>query len=143
MAESHVISALVTKHSEMAGLVAFHGKEMVRISEEVKSLDAAIKLFDPSYRIDSLRPKRFKRKNYFFSAVEGNRSILDVLREAKGAVSTNEIAERLLTAKGFASESLDALKATVLTTLHRQRKNGIVLMVGKNKAGICCWALVA
>ena len=42
MAETHVISALVAKRSELAGLVAHHRKEITRLSEEVKTLDATI-----------------------------------------------------------------------------------------------------
>jgi hypothetical protein len=143
MAETHVISALTAKRSELAGLVAFHGKEVARLSEEIKALDAAIKLFEPSYRIESIRAKRFIKKNSFFRAGEANRSILDVIREAKEPVSTNQIAEKLAAAKGFSKESLDALKATTLTTLHRQRKNGLVRMAGKDEAGVCCWELVS
>lgn len=143
MAESHVISALTKKRSELAGVLAIHRKEVARICEEITSLDKTIKLFEPSYRIESIKPKRFVKKNDFFRPGEANRSILDVLRESSEPLSTNKIAEKLADSKGFGNESLDALKATTLTTLHRQRKNGLVNMTGKNEAGICCWELVA
>jgi hypothetical protein len=67
MAEIHVISALTSKRSELTGLVAFHSKEIARIAEEVKSLDATIKLFEPEYCIKAIKPKRYWRKNQFFN----------------------------------------------------------------------------
>lgn len=46
MAETHVISALVNKRSELSGLITHYKKELSRLGEEVKTLDAAIKLFE-------------------------------------------------------------------------------------------------
>lgn len=51
MAGSHVISALTSKRSELAGIVQRYKQEITRLSEEVKTLDAVIKLFEPEYPI--------------------------------------------------------------------------------------------
>jgi len=58
MAESHVISALTVKRSVLAGLADHHRKEIARITEEVRTIDSAIKLFDPDYPLQSIMPKR-------------------------------------------------------------------------------------
>ena len=45
MAESHVISALVSKHAELAGLIKHHEKELARLSDELaKAVPGGIKL---------------------------------------------------------------------------------------------------
>ncbi|MDD5273817.1 MAG: hypothetical protein PHU14_14005, partial [Methylovulum sp.] len=82
MAETHVISALVAKRSELAGQVAHHKKEAARLSEDVKLLDATIRLFEPDYKTEAISPKRYQEKNAFFKHGEGGRTVLDILREA-------------------------------------------------------------
>jgi hypothetical protein len=141
MAETHVISALTAKRAELAGLAAYHRKEMVRISEEVKMLDAAIKLFEPDYRIRSIKPKRYQKKNEFFKNGEARRTILDVLREADSPITTNDIARSVMSSKGISSESEKALQASILATLHKQMKSGLVELTGKDRAGNCIWVL--
>jgi hypothetical protein len=45
MSESHVVSGLVAKRSELAGLIDHHQKEIDRLTGDLVHLDAAIKLF--------------------------------------------------------------------------------------------------
>jgi hypothetical protein len=78
MAETQVISALTSKRSELAGVIEFHSKEIGRITEEVKALDATTKLFEPEYRINSIKPKRYQRKNKFFKHGEAHNSSLNL-----------------------------------------------------------------
>jgi len=94
MAEPHVISALVAKRSELAGLVDHHKKEVVRLSQDVKLLDATIRLFEPDYRIQAIKTKRRQKKNNFFKHGEAHRMILDMLRESGKPLSTKEIAPK-------------------------------------------------
>jgi hypothetical protein len=143
MAETHVISALTAKRAELAGLVTHHRKEMVRLSEEVKMLDATIKLFEPDYRIRSIKPKRYQKKNEFFKNGEARRTILDVLRDADKPISTNDIARSVMSLKGINGEHEKALQASILATLHKQMKSGLVELTGKDRAGNCLWVLVA
>ncbi len=55
MAEIHVITGLVSKCSELADIIAHHNQEITRLSEELKTVDAAIKLFDPEYKIQGIK----------------------------------------------------------------------------------------
>jgi len=142
MAETHVISALVSKRSELAGLVAHHHKEITRLSEEVQTLDATIKLFDPDYRIHTIKPKRYQKKNVFFKHGEAYRTVLDVLREYGKPLSTKDIAKLILSRKGIDSEHEKALQASILTILHRQKKSGLVGTTGKDLKGNCIWVIV-
>ncbi len=124
MAEPHVISALTEKLSELTGLIARHRKEIARLSSEVNILDATIKLFDPEYRINTIKPKRYHRRNYFFKHGEAHKLLLDIIREARKSINPIEIAEEARRRKGLEldADQLSAFKATIGTALSRQRR---------------------
>ncbi len=126
MAESHIISALTTKRAELAGLIDHHRKEIARISDEVKTLDATIRLFDPDYRISSIRKKRYQKKNEFFKHGESGRNIMDVLRDAGQPLSTSAVTKVVAQKCGIGASKEKELQATVLSILHSQCKNGVV-----------------
>ena len=142
MAETHVISALTAKRSELAGLAEFHQKEITRIAEEVSVLDAAIKLFEPSYRINSIKPKRYQRKNAFFKHGEAHRLMLDIIRDATTPISTVAIAEEAQRRKGLVIEdkALPAFKASIGGVLARQKALGLIAETGKDK-GVSVWSI--
>ena len=142
MAETHVISALTSKRSELAGVIAFHSKEIGRIAEEVKALDATIKLFEPEYRINSIKPKRHHRKNQFFKHGEAHKLVLEILRDAKAPISTAVIAEEAQSRKGleFDDKTLAAFKSSIGGVLARQRTQGLITEVGKDK-GASVWVV--
>ncbi len=142
MAETHVISALVAQRSGLAGRVAHHRKEMIRFSEEVKTIGATIKLFEPDYHIQAIKTKRHQKKNDFFKHGEAHRLILDILRESGKPLSTNDIAQAVMSGKGIGGEHEKALQASILTILHRQKKSGLVENTGKDVKGSCIWVLV-
>ncbi len=142
MAETHVISALTTKRAELAGLIEHHSKEMSRLSEEVKALDLTIKLFDPAYRIHSIKPKRYQRKNEFFKHGEAHKLMLDIIRESVSPLSTVAIAEVARSRKGLELDptQLSAFKASIGGTLSRQKKLELIVETGKDK-GVSFWAI--
>jgi hypothetical protein len=142
MAETHVISALTTKRAELAGLIEYHHKETSRLSEEVKTLDLTIKLFDPDYRIYSIKPKRYQRKNEFFKHGEAHKLMLDILREAASPISTIAIADEAKSRKGLELNptQLSAFKASIGGTLSRQKKLGLIVETGKDK-GVSVWVI--
>jgi hypothetical protein len=123
MAETHVISALVSKRSELAGMVAFHYKEISRITEEVKALDAAIKIFEPAYRINSINPKRYQKKIAFFKHGEGSRAVLDILRESGKPLSISDITSIVMLKKGISGEHKKFLAACIAIFLNRIKQH--------------------
>ncbi|WP_415878132.1 hypothetical protein [Methylomonas sp. TEB] len=140
MAETHVISALTAKRSELAGLAEFHQKEINRITEEVRVLDSAIKLFEPDYRIQSIRPKRYQRKNEFFKHGEAQKLLLDIIRQSDKPISTITIAEEAIRRKGLEldKKQFSAFKSTIGGALIRYRSAGIIVETSKDK-GISIW----
>lgn len=93
MAESHVVSGLVSKRSELAGQIQHHQNEAQRIAGELDHLDATIKLFDPQYDLRGIRPRAQRRLNPHFKNGESNRMVLDAMREAGDSVTTRYLTE--------------------------------------------------
>jgi hypothetical protein len=142
MAESHVITGLVAKRAELAGLIDHHRKEIERLTQSITALDTAIKLFEPDYRIRSIKPKRYQKKNSFFKNGEAGRTVLEVLRKAEKPLSTQEIAHSVMTEKCIAPEHEKPLQASLLTTLRNYQKKGLVDMTGRDRNGGCIWVLM-
>jgi hypothetical protein len=78
----YAISALKDRRATMAGEIV-QMKEGIRDREEqLTHLDATLRVLDPSYRADSIPPKRLRRVKLFGSG-ELNRLIADALRRAE------------------------------------------------------------
>lgn len=130
MAETHVISALVDKRSEVAGLLIHHQKEIERLASEVKTLEAAIKLFEPDYELEAIKAKQFKRKNSFFKHGECSRMMLNYLRIATTPLSTQELTFKVIHDKRLqlSQKEKKALQMTIYSTLSEQSKKGCLAM---------------
>ncbi len=143
MADSHVLSGLISKRSELAGEVDHHKKEIARIGADLKVIDAAIKVFHPGYDLRKLRAKTHRIKNSFFKHGEANTLVLDVLREASDPINTLEIGSQVASRKGLDLETIDqkAYQACILTVLSRQRTRGITKEVSRDDNHTIEWRL--
>jgi len=149
MAESHVVSGLVAKHAELAGLIQFHRTEIERVASDLKHLDATLKLFAPemdlrslgSKRVNSSRTGGFKR----FESRESHTWVLDQLREAVEPLTTVIMAERIIIAKGLeeSRELRTSIQRTLTGTLRRLEKRGLVEDAGRAENGLTVlWRIV-
>ena len=67
MAESLVVSGLVSKRSEVAGQIISYQAEITRLQESLSNLDGSIKLFAPEYDLRTIKSKRTNTRNQYFS----------------------------------------------------------------------------
>jgi len=143
MAESHVISGLVSKHSELAGEIDYHQNRVKQIRADVEAVATAIKVFDPDYDLRTIKAKPVRAKNQFFKHGESNRLLLDVIREAEGDISTPEIVEEVARVKGIDLPSIDrkAFTATLFTVLKRLQGKKVIEEVGRVD-GVIVWRMV-
>ncbi len=141
MSQSHVVSGLLSKHSELVTLIAHHASEVDRLDAEIKLLAATIKLFAPETDLRTLPPKRFVETNRIFRQGESNRAVLEVLREAGGTLNTQQIAQHIAAKKGLDESKWKPIRDTILDTLKRCEKRGIVRQAGKDGMAIV-WELV-
>lgn len=131
MGTTFVISGLVSKRAELAGLAEYHAQELDRLDADLKHLDATIKLFDPEMDLRTLPPKRFRESNRIFRQGESNRLILEVLREAGGTLNTQVIAQRVAAKKNLDEGMVKTVRDTVLDALRRSEKKGVVSQIGR------------
>jgi hypothetical protein len=112
----YAIAALKDRRATMAGEIV-QMKEGIRYREEQLShLDVVLREFDPSYRADTLPPKRLRRVKLFGNG-KLNRLIADALRRAEKPLGSADIAEAIVTEKGFGRPSIHALTRRVRANL--------------------------
>jgi hypothetical protein len=101
MAESHIVSGLVAKRSEMAGLIDHHQKQITQLAADLGHLDATLKLFAPEMDLRTLRPKEHRERNAWFRPGEVPRFILDTLRQSAIPLSCQAMAVHAVATKGL------------------------------------------
>ena len=128
MAESHVMSALVTKRGELSGQIDYHQKQIKQIKADMASMDAAIKVFDPDYDLSKIKKRKTNGKNNFFEPREGNTLLMDIFREVARPISTGDLLEEVIQRKGFDREVIDvkALRASLFVILKRLQKSCVI-----------------
>lgn len=141
MGVSFVISGLISKRNELAGLAEHHAQELDRLDADLKHLDAAIKLFDPEMDLRTLPPKRFREANRIFRQGESNRLMLEVLREAGGTLNTLEIAQRIADKKKLDESLVKTVRDTILDSLRRAEKKGVLRQMGREGMALL-WQLI-
>lgn len=144
MTESHVVSGLVAKRGEMAGLIEHHQKAIIRLSADLAHLDATIKLFSPDFDLRTVRAKAHRRRSSLFAPGECQRLVLEIFREAGGAeLSSRQIAEALIQRKGLENsiEMIEQMQKTAIGVLRRLEGNLIQLTGKTGKAQF--WTLIS
>ena len=82
MAESHVVSALVNKRAEIAGMITRTEQQLGQFRADLVHLDATIRLFAPEMEPKTIPAKRIRQSDLWFEQGELSRRVLDALRRA-------------------------------------------------------------
>jgi hypothetical protein len=138
MAETHVVSGLAAKRSELTGLILDYQKKIDQMRVAVGHLDASIKLFAPDYDLRTVRAKVPRQRNSYFKPGECQRLVLDAFREAHGAaLSSRQIGEALVQCKGLASstEMIEQMQKNAIAVVKRLEDAGTVVLAGKDGTG--------
>ena len=135
MAERHVMSALVAKRAEMAGLVQEAERRLGVLRADLDHVDAVLRMFDPDAKPEAIRAKPPRKPSSGFKVTNLSRKVLDVLRTADKPLTASEIARTALENGGVEADAT-TLKATtrkVGKLLDHHRRRGVV--VGSNVGG--------
>ena len=133
MADPHIISALREKRAMVAGLIEKLERKLEQHRADLTHIDGVLRLFQPDRDPDEIKPKRTYRRTRYFARNELARLCMDVLRDARGLITTDEIAAQVIAAKGF--ETADstlrvAIRDQLLTVLRAARKRGTIEQTG-------------
>ncbi len=140
MAESHVVSSLLSKREEIAGQITTIRAEIGRLQGALTHLDNTIKLFSPQYDLRTIKGKRTYTRSKNFERGEAQRMTLDVMREFKKPLCSREIVDELLERKNIESTTANIvnLQKNILTILHSLEKRNIIVQVD-NAGGSLKW----
>ncbi len=133
MAESHVVSALIKKRSELSGEIEHCEKIIKECKANLTSIDKTIHIFDDSYNLRTIKSKRVVRNSYFASG-EATKMVLDVLRTVDEPLRTDEISDIIASKKSLILEGRDKVnfQKSILYALNTSEKRGLVASVGKD-----------
>jgi hypothetical protein len=98
----HVVSALVAKRAELAGIIDQLQHQLDQYRADLTHIDGVLRVLATELDPETIRPKRPYRRNRYFARNELSRLCLGVFRTAAGEpLSIDDIAEQVITAKGF------------------------------------------
>lgn len=106
IATTQALHTLEQLHAELGGKIQQNKEESERLAQDMRHIEAVLKLLDPSYSARSIAVRR-RRKNPFFKRGTIFRNVLGVLRGAERPLTASEITDRLLSAKGVSTVSRD------------------------------------
>ncbi len=142
MGHTYVISGLVSKRAEVAGVIEHHKKEIERLTDSLYQIDAAIRIFEPDYRIRSTKTKEYRRYSRIFKKGECYRLALDALRRADDVASTVLITEMIMHKKALTPEHSKTVADSVNNALRFAERKNIVRRVGMDGVAIL-WQMAA
>ena len=143
MAEPHVITALVAKRAELAGDIEATHERLRQMVADLENLDNTLKLFDPGYEIETIKPKAFRPPSDWSRRGEMSRIILSILRQATEPLTTRDIAIQLLIERAMDRSDqrlLRLMTKRVGVALRGQRERGHV-QAGQGPGQYALWRL--
>jgi hypothetical protein len=97
-----VLSGLIAKRAALAGVIDQMQRQLDQYRADLTHIDGVLRILASDLDPETIRPKRAYRRNRYFARNELSRLCLGVLRTAAGElVSTDDIAARVIAAKGF------------------------------------------
>lgn len=103
------IRTLERLHSELGGQILENKAEAKRLAESMKHVEAVLKLLQPGYDVRPIAVKR-RKPNPWFKRGTVYRAAIDVLRVAEKPLTTREIIDRMLIAKGITNPDHKAVR---------------------------------
>jgi hypothetical protein len=96
-------------HAELGGKILDNKREADRLRQAMVHVEAVIKMLDPAMSLRGISVRR-RKPNQWFKRGTLWRSVLDVLREAKEPLTTRQVTNRVLAAKGVQGPTPKAVR---------------------------------
>jgi hypothetical protein len=136
--KDHVVSGLIEKRRELAGIIDELQRQLDQHRADLTHIDGVLRVLATDLDPEKIRPKRAYRRNRYFARNELSRLCLGVLRTAAGELlSTDDIASRVITAKGFDTGDAilrAAIREQVGSTVKRLHREDAIDNIGAGRA---------
>ena len=123
MAESHVISALAAKHSELQGKIKSYQEAVKEARDEILTISKSIKIFDPNYDLRKIAPKKTRER--YFKHKELTRLVIEHIKNNDNA-NINELAEYVIRVKALPQKLHKLIYDGIYTVLERLVRQGVI-----------------
>lgn len=128
MAESHVISALVSKHSELQGQIEHHKTILNGLIDDLDSVSKTIRVFAPEYKLNLIKSKSVCDR--YFARGELSSKILSCLKIKPSSIS--EITDYVFIGSNKTSAEIKAYKTNIYLAVRNMINRGIVVSFSKD-----------
>jgi hypothetical protein len=105
------IAYLVRLHADIGGRILENRKQAKRLAEDMKHVEAVLRMFDPGYNINAIVGRRRINGNPWFKRGTLFRDALGALRTAKEPLSAREMVLAMLAAKGVTNPPADRVRS--------------------------------
>src|SRR5687768_8052823 len=105
MAERHVVTALMVKRAEVAGLVQEAERRLGVLRADLDHVDAVLRMFDPDAKPEAIRAKQPRGPSSNQTVANLSREVLNVLRTAERPLTACEIARMALENGGVGADA--------------------------------------
>lgn len=129
MSEPHAIHALVRKRAELSGDIENTQATLRKMILDLEHLDRTLLMFDPDYKIETIKPKAFRPPEDWSKRGQMTRLILGILRQTSEPMSCRDIAHQLVLERALDKDDpklLRLMTKRVGVALRGQRDKGVV-----------------
>ncbi len=128
MTQPHVVTGLMTKRAELAGMLEHHQAKVRQLMIDLDAVDQALRLFDPDIELDDIKPKPMPPRHAAYKG-EVARIVLGTLRDLKRACSTQELTMHVMAERGMNTADKKLVKTVgqrVGACLRHHRTKGLI-----------------
>ena len=140
----YMVTGLVKRRAEIAGEIGKLQARMAECSRDLETLDATLKIVAPELDIPAIAPKMFKPPEHWSKRGEMSRVVLDILRVARGSMTSRDIAAQMIVQRGMAvtPKLANLMSKRVATALRNMRDKGMVRNAGNPNLFWLEWELI-
>jgi hypothetical protein len=125
MVEKHVVSGLIEKRARVAGELSEAQMRVIRLKCDLAAIDCCIRMFKADFDPATIAPKVTLGKSpAMLSKGVGTRTALELLRTTGEALSSEELAYRvlILLTKDTDPKAVEMLQKTIHSSFSRQKR---------------------
>lgn len=120
MAQSHVISALIEKHSELQGEIRYYQSLLQELKTNLDTITKSIRVFDPSFDTRQIKIK-LHRKNYFGHG-KLMRNVIEIVKN-NSKVTPQQVVDKIK--EQYDAIDINYIKTTVYGVMYKLVDRGI------------------